>query len=377
MIKLDLFRNFLMNGEIVVLLDWLSVIFISVVIFISRIVMIYRKRYIKDEIRKVGFCYLVIFFVMRILFMILFSNMWLIIIGWDGLGLVSYCLVIYYKRDSSSIAGMITVIRNRVGDLGILIRIVFFVNFGSWDILYFNLRSRGINLICIMLILGAITKRAQVPFSAWLPIAMAAPTPVSSLVHSSTLVTAGVYLLLRFNLYFEGGGFFIFLFFVGLFTMLVARIGALLEIDLKKIIALSTLSQLGFMIITLSIGMWKLTFFHLIVHAVFKAMLFLCAGLFIHEMNGNQDIRKLMCSVIVNKNIKMMLFIGNLSIIGFPFMGGYYSKDLILEIFYFNENYLVFFYFFLLGVILTVLYSLRLIYYVFWRNILLRRCFFF
>jgi len=300
----------------------------------------------------------------------LFPNIWLIIVGWDGLGLVSYCLVIYYKREISYSSGIITVLRNRIGDLGILIIIVFFVNFGSWDLIFFNFFYQNLNLICMILILGAITKRAQVPFSAWLPIAIAAPTPVSSLVHSSTLVTAGVYLLLRFYNYFNGGEFSKILFFIGLFTIFMARLGALLEVDLKKIIALSTLRQLGLIFITISLGIWKLTFFHLIIHAVFKAMLFLCAGIFIHELQGRQDVRKLGSSGNINKRVKIIIFLRRISMIGFPFLGGFYSKDIIFEIFYNNELLLIVEFFLLVRIILTVLYSLRLIYYIFWRKIL-------
>lgn len=144
----------------------------------------------------------------------------------------------------------------------------------------------------VSVMVGAITKRAQVPFSAWLPAAMAAPTPVSSLVHSSTLVTAGVYLLVRFYPSLRVHSYFCyFLFYVGVITCLIARFSALYENDLKKIVALSTLSQLGVIVMALGLGFPMLRFFHLITHALFKALLFVCAGTIIHSMQNNQDIR--------------------------------------------------------------------------------------
>lgn len=179
-----------------------------------------------------------------------------------------------------------------------------------------------------LVILAAITKRAQIPFSAWLPAAMAAPTPVSALVHSSTLVTAGVYLLIRFS---EVIGVNMFLMYVSVFTIILSGVGANFEIDLKKIIALSTLSQLGVIIITLSLGLVELTFFHLISHALFKSLLFLCAGAYIHRYGDIQDIRFL-GGVGKIFPLTSFLFIGcSLSLCGFPFLSGFYSKDLILE----------------------------------------------
>lgn len=229
-------------------------------------------------------------------------------------------------------------------------------------------------IVSFFIVLAAITKRAQIPFSSWLPAAIAAPTPVSALVHSSTLVTAGVYLLIRFNplILDKFVGQFLLL-FSGL-TMLISGLGANFEFDLKKIIALSTLRQLGLIIIILSIGFPKLAFFHLLTHAVFKALLFICAGSIIHNLSNCQDIR-IIGGLVINMPLTVTFFnIANLALCGVPFLSGFYSKDLIIEIssFYYI-NYLIFIiYYFSVG--LTVRYSFRLIYYTIVNDFNIRCC---
>lgn len=210
--------------------------------------------------------------------------------------------------------------------------------------------------------LGAFTKRAQFPFRAWLPLAIAAPTPISSLVHSSTLVTAGVYLFVRFSVIFKNKDFLIrrLLIFSGI-TILLAGLRASVELDIKKIIAYSTLSQLGLMMIVVIIGEEVLGFFHVLTHALFKALLFLCSGVFIHECLENQDIRQYNFTLKSNPIISRIFYICRLRLIGFPFLRGFYSKDLILELVYsINYNY---FYLIILIIIIsfTTFYSIRLI----------------
>jgi len=194
----------------------------------------YSDSYIEGDIGKQKFLFLVLLFVISIIFMILGANIVIILLGWDGLGLVSYCLVVYYQNDSSSRAGIITVLTNRVGDVGILLSVVFIINFGRLDFLNFIFSNELLNYVGIFILMGAVTKRAQIPFSAWLPAAIAAPTPVSSLVHSSTLVTAGVYLIIRLRIYFRNGGFSYILMFVSILTIFIAGLRANFEIDLKK-----------------------------------------------------------------------------------------------------------------------------------------------
>jgi NADH-ubiquinone oxidoreductase chain 5 len=185
--------------------------------------------------------------------------------------------------------------------------------------------------VLILLLIGGITKRAQIPFSPWLPAAMAAPTPVSALVHSSTLVTAGVYLLLRFHsLWCISISSYVIL-YTGLITSLIAGILALYERDIKKIIALSTLRQLGIIILRLGAGIRKLCLFHLITHALFKSLLFICGGNLIHSRNNNQDIRLFNSLINQLPFTNLSINISILALIGFPFMAGYYRKETILE----------------------------------------------
>lgn len=217
-----------------------------------------------------------------------------------------------------------------------------------------------------LVVLAAITKRAQIPFSAWLPAAMAAPTPVSALVHSSTLVTAGVYLLIRFNYML---GLSNFLFYIGVFTIFMSGLGANLETDLKKIIALSTLSQLGLIIITLGLGMVEFSFFHLITHAMFKSLLFLCAGVFIHSMGDTQDIRHLGGAIVGCPLTSFYFIISSITLCGFPFFSGFYSKDFILEIYFIGGFNIFMFTFIILATFFTLTYSVRLIYIIFFKTI--------
>uniref|UniRef100_A0AAU6QDT5 NADH-ubiquinone oxidoreductase chain 5 n=1 Tax=Euchirus longimanus TaxID=1968892 RepID=A0AAU6QDT5_9SCAR len=348
-----------------ILLDWMSLLFMSFVLFISSMVIFYSESYMEGDLNIDRFIMLVAMFVLSMMLLIISPNLVSILLGWDGLGLVSYCLVIYYQNFKSNNAGMITALSNRIGDVALLMAIAWMMNYGGFNyIFYINYFSdREMAVISLLVVLAALTKSAQIPFSAWLPAAMAAPTPVSSLVHSSTLVTAGVYLLVRFQDALSSSVLLVLL-FIGTMTMFMAGLGANYEFDLKKIIALSTLSQLGLMMSILALGENKLAFFHLLTHALFKALLFLCAGSMIHNLSGCQDIRfmggmagpmPLTCSFFI---------ISNLALCGLPFLSGFYSKDLVLEVLsmsYLNF-YIYFIYFFSTG--LTVCYTFRLIYYV-------------
>lgn len=272
--------------------------------------------------------------------------------------------MVYYQSYSSYNSGIITILFNRVGDVGLLMAIGVAVGYGRWNVRIFK---RDFTLMMLILI-AAITKRAQMPFSSWLLKAMAAPTPVSSLVHSSTLVTAGVYLIIRFNEFVIGSGVNYALIFMAVWTMIISGLMANFEFDLKKIIALSTLRQLGFMMVILRLGYKYLGLFHLLVHAVFKSLLFICAGAVIHIFKGNQDIRfygNLRCALPF---LMVGFFTSILSLIGFPFMAGFYSKDLIIEITYNLQINFILEVIIILSVSLTVRYSLRVCYYLFFRN---------
>nr|YP_010230455.1 NADH dehydrogenase subunit 5 [Rhodinia fugax]QSV08496.1 NADH dehydrogenase subunit 5 [Rhodinia fugax] len=349
-----------------ILLDWMSLLFMSFVCLISSVVIYYSKSYMSSELNLDRFIILVLLFVFSMILLIISPNMISILLGWDGLGLVSYCLVIYYQNLKSYNAGMLTALTNRIGDVFILMVISWMLNYGSWNYIFyleFMKNDLVMMIISIMIIMAAMTKSAQIPFSSWLPAAMAAPTPVSALVHSSTLVTAGVYLLIRFNLLLVDMFFFKILLLLSILTMFMAGISANYEFDLKKIIALSTLSQLGLMMSILSMGFPDLAFFHLLTHAMFKAMLFMCAGVIIHMMNDIQDIRYMGGINMFIPLTSLCLNISNMALCGIPFLAGFYSKDLILEMVSFSSLNLLVFFFYYVSTGLTMFYTFRLIMY--------------
>nr|QCU46717.1 NADH dehydrogenase subunit 5 [Lucilia sericata]QCU46724.1 NADH dehydrogenase subunit 5 [Lucilia sericata] len=355
-----------MNIVMTLLFDWMSLIFMSFVLMISSLVIFYSKEYMESDYKINRFIMLVLMFVTSMMLLIISPNLISILLGWDGLGLVSYCLVIYFQNVKSYNAGMLTALSNRIGDVALLLAIAWMLNYGSWNyIFYLEVMKSNMEMMIVggLVMLAAMTKSAQIPFSSWLPAAMAAPTPVSALVHSSTLVTAGVYLLIRFNILLSSSLLGNLLLLLSGLTMFMAGLGANYEFDLKKIIALSTLSQLGLMMSILSMGYYKLAFFHLLTHALFKALLFMCAGAIIHNMNNSQDIR-LMGSLSLMMPLTSSCFnVANLALCGMPFLAGFYSKDLILEtvsLSYINM-FSFFLYFFSTG--LTVCYSFRLVYY--------------
>nr|WES82290.1 NADH dehydrogenase subunit 5 [Zootermopsis angusticollis] len=348
------------------LFDWMSLFFLGFVFFISSLVVLYSDDYMHGDLNIYRFVYLVLLFVVSMMFLILSPNLISILLGWDGLGLVSYCLVIYYQNFKSYGAGMLTALSNRVGDVALLMSIAWMFNFGSWNYVYYLFFMSGsveMNFISFLVVLAAMTSSAQIPFSSWLPAAMAAPTPVSALVHSSTLVTAGVYLLIRFSYSFSDS-LNSFLLLVSGLTMFMAGLGANFEFDLKSVIALSTLSQLGLMVGIVSFGFPELAFFHLLTHALFKALLFMCAGVVIHVMGDSQDIRFMGGVSFFMPFTSSCLVVSSFALCGMPFLAGFYSKDLILEMVllgYMNFFGLLLFF---LSTGLTVCYSFRLFYYV-------------
>jgi len=278
-----------------------------------------------------------------------------ILLGWDGLGLFSYCLVIYYQNFNRYVSGFLTILLNRLGDCILLISLGWIISYGSflfygffWILIFFF----------FFVLISSFTKRAQYPFMSWLPAAISAPTPISSLVHSSTLVTAGVYLLIRY--YDIWGLKFNFLVLsLSLLTVFLSRVFAFFEIDFKRVIAFSTLRQVGLMILIISVGDYINSYFHLLTHAVFKSLLFLCAGVFIHMHFGNQDFRGYGFFRRGVWIINIFLVISIFSLGGVPFLSGFYSKDLIVEIFFSGINffYIFFIYF---SLFLSVLYSFRI-----------------
>ena len=343
------------------IIDSMSLYFIRLVRLVSGSVIIFSSSYMITEKFFSRFIFLVFIFIMSIFLLILSPNIISLLLGWDGLGVTSYLLVIFYQRNKSYNAGILTALTNRLGDVGLLVSISLIIYLGSWTYLYLNVNNRIFSQILVyLIIISACTKSAQIPFSAWLPAAIAAPTPVSALVHSSTLVTAGVYLLIRINLIIVEINISKFLRILGILTIIIAGMTAIVEIDIKKVIALSTLRQLGIIIIILGIGNPILSFFHLISHAFFKAILFICAGLIIHRIKDYQDIRKIGFNYI-NMNLSVsIIIVANIRLCGLPFLRGFYSKDIIIEIVIIKGKRFFLFFLLIIGTGLTVIYSCRL-----------------
>jgi len=317
-----------------ILLDFYALLFIRTVRVIRGSVILFSKSYIAQEKFFWRFHGILVLFIIRIFLLILSPHAVRVLLGWDGLGVTSYLLVIYFQRRKSFNAGIITALRNRVGDVLILRAMAFIASSFTWN---FGLLAQSQLLISspliVLLLRAACTKRAQLPFSAWLPAAIAAPTPVSRLVHSSTLVTAGVYLVFRLSYFTRNRGTGCLLLFLGFLTILMAGLAALVEADMKKIIALSTLRQLGVIMLTLGGGRLEVGYYHMISHAFLKALLFITIGAIIHRVKDYQDIRK--SSVLPSFFPLTLAFnlIANLRLCGFPFTSGFYSKDIAIEFF--------------------------------------------
>lgn len=335
-----------------ILFDRVSTIFFSVLCIIVSCVLKFSTIYMEGEKFLYRFFYIVMAFVLSMTLLIFIPHFFFVLVGWDGLGVTRFLLVIYYLRRRSYASGMKTYLVNRIGDGFFLVCAVYMLREGHWNITGFNSSN---NWWMYLIILGCFTKSAQFPFSRWLPAAMAAPTPVSALVHSSTLVTAGIYLLIRFG-YMIPKELFIVLGVIGMWTMYSARLAACVEWDAKKIVAYSTLRQLGLMVVAISLKMPKLAFFHLITHALFKAMMFICVGLMMVESHHIQDLRNLRTNNIL---LKLTLGVRCLSLMGFPFLSGFFSKDYIIEgnMLVFN---ILFYILLLLSLPLTSFYATRL-----------------
>nr|YP_009515497.1 NADH dehydrogenase subunit 5 [Parhyale hawaiensis]AAT69313.1 NADH dehydrogenase subunit 5 [Parhyale hawaiensis]AYB71608.1 NADH dehydrogenase subunit 5 [Parhyale hawaiensis] len=344
-----------------VIFDWMSLLFLGTVFLIAGSICKFSDYYMSGDKDFVRFMMILMMFVLSMVFLIISPNMMSILLGWDGLGLTSYALVIYYQNETSCNAGMLTVLSNRVGDVCILMSIGLMFFNGSWNFLFMEVKN--IDYVMMMfIVLAGMTKSAQIPFSAWLPAAMAAPTPVSALVHSSTLVTAGVYLLIRFNNILLNSKALYFLLILSILTMFMSGWGANFETDMKKIIALSTLSQLGLMMMILCLGMSNLAFFHLITHAMFKSTLFMCGGVIIHMSNGSQDSRFMSTLITSSPVLSIVFSLTNMSLMGFPFLAGFYSKDLLLEFSFMNLNNFLLMLIVILGTGMTVAYSIRVLF---------------
>ena len=374
-----------LNIGIGYLIDKFSSIMLVVVLFISFVVHVYSIGYMKHEEDFKRFFSYIALFTFSMILLVMSNNLIQLFIGWEGVGLVSYLLIgFFYKKSSAIKANLKAFLINRIGDMFFILGIVMIYSlFDSFDYrtMFLNLDSVnlsnletyfGLNYIdfaCLLLFIGAMAKSAQIPLHVWLPDSMEGPTPISALIHAATMVTAGIFMVGRLAPFYELTEFTTdFILIIGASTALFMGLIAIFENDIKKVIAYSTISQLGYMVSALGINAYTVSFFHLFTHAFFKALLFLCAGSVIMSLHHNQDIRK-MGGLKSKLPVTYACFlIGTLCIIGFPLTSGFFSKDLILEVMLYEETTISFiaYIMLLIGALVTTIYSLRLMFIVFY-----------
>ena len=372
--------NFNVNWSINI--DPLASVMIVVVTFISSLIHFYSIGYMSHDPNKTRFMAYLSLFTFSMLTLVTADNFLQLFFGWEGVGLCSYLLIgFWYKKPSANAAAIKAFIVNRVGDFGLAIAIflIFFfygtVNYSEVfqntplmegkEIIFLGIELNLITLICFLLFIGAMGKSAQILLHTWLPDAMEGPTPVSALIHAATMVTAGVFLVVRCSPIFEYSQTALnIVVYIGMVTSFFAATVALVQNDIKKIIAYSTCSQLGYMFFAAGIGAYHVAIFHLFTHAFFKALLFLSSGCVIHSFNEEQDIRHMGGVWKKIPYTYSLMLIGTLALTGFPFLSGYYSKDAIIEFAYLKGNTIGYCAAFvgILTAFLTAIYSWRLIF---------------
>ena len=336
--------------------DALSSVMLVVVTLISAIVHVYSIGYMSHDPHKPRFMAYLSLFTFSMLTLVTSDNFLQLFFGWEGVGLCSYFLIgFWFKKESANAAAIKAFIVNRVGDFGFALGIfLIFYLFGTVnynevfqlvpnilnkEISFLGLNVNSINLICVLLFIGAMGKSAQLFLHTWLPDAMEGPTPVSALIHAATMVTAGVFLVVRCSPIYEFSQFALNLItIIGMSTALFAATVALVQNDIKKIIAYSTCSQLGYMFFAAGVGAYNVAMFHLFTHAFFKALLFLGSGSVIHCFKDEQDIREMGGVWKKLPYTWILMIIGTLALTGFPFLSGFYSKDAIIEFAYLRGN---------------------------------------
>jgi len=367
------------------LFDSLTVVMLIVVTCVSMLVHLYSIEYMSTDPHLSRFMSYLSLFTFFMLILVTADNIVQMFIGWEGVGLCSYLLInFWYGRIQANKAALKAMIINRIGDFSLVLSILLiFYTFNAVDyftifalapafldntFMLFNFEFNVINMICLLIFIGAVGKSAQIGLHTWLPDAMEGPTPVSALIHAATMVTAGVFLIARCSPLFEySTTVLILITILGSITAFIASTIGLLQNDLKKVIAYSTCSQLGYMMFACGMSNYTVSVFHLANHAFFKALLFLSAGSVIHAMNDEQDMRRMGGLVQFLPFTYVMILIGSLSLMGFPFLTGFYSKDVILELAYANYTLNGHFAYWLgtIAAFFTAFYSMRLIYLTF------------
>ena len=364
------------------LVDSLSVIMSFIVTFISMFVHIYSIGYMKNDKSFNRFLIYTNFFTFSMLVIIFSNNFLQLFIGWELVGLSSYLLIgFWYKKPTAIYANMKAFLVNRVGDIGLLLGVILiFINISSLDYMRFfdslpDLSNTSISLgflsfdllpiVALLLFTGAAAKSAQIPLHFWLPDSMEGPTPISALIHAATMVTAGIFMVARLSPLYDLSGYVLdIVLFIGVLTAFLMGLVALVQTDIKRIIAYSTISQLGYMTVALGASYYSFAIFHLLTHAFFKALLFLCAGSIILKCHHEQGIEKMGGLREVMPYTYYTYLVGALSLVGFPMFSGFFSKDLIIDLFKFHGDYLTYT-ILILGIFVTTIYTFKIFFKVF------------
>lgn len=371
-----------LQPKIAFYLDSMTVVFMFVITFVGFLIHVYSIEYMHDEEGFSRFFSYMNLFVGSMLTLVMADNLLLLYLGWEGVGLCSYLLIgFFYKDPENNTAARKAFIVTRIGDTAMAIGLFMLVSsFSSLDIqeilrkapIFWNVDSSTANAVALLLLGGALGKSAQVPLQTWLPDAMAGPTPVSALIHAATMVTAGVYLIARTNVLFSiAPDVQLLIAIIGTATLLIAGFSALVQSDLKRVLAYSTISQIGYMFLALGVGAWSAGIFHFMIHAFFKALLFLGAGAVILSLHHEQNMFK-MGGLKKELPIVFWTFVaGSAALAALPFItAGFYSKDLILWYSWTGENGSPWLWFFgIIGAFLTSLYTTRMVVLTFFGNI--------